>query len=91
MMEVRTLYSIDLIYARPNQSLSEWKNELNQAIKLSPNHISLYELTIESGTPFYAKNVRGSDEDLATDLYFSTNEIMEREHIPFYERRFYTN
>lgn len=78
-------YSIDLIYARPNQSLKEWKSELNDAIKLSPNHISLYELTIENGTPFYAQKISELNEDVATDLYFSTNEIMDKNDIPFYE------
>lgn len=47
-------YSIDLIYTRPNQKISDWKRELAEAIKLSPYHISLYQLTIEGGTKFGA-------------------------------------
>jgi len=78
-------YSIDLIYARPNQTLSDWEKELTQAIKLSPNHLSLYELTIEKGTPFYAQKIKTTDEKLAVDLYYLTNEITEKNNIPFYE------
>ena len=52
-------YSFDLIYTRPNQKLSDWKQELEQAISLSPNHLSLYQLTIEKGTKFYGLYQRG--------------------------------
>ncbi|KAJ3123165.1 radical S-adenosyl methionine domain-containing protein 1 [Nowakowskiella sp. JEL0407] len=46
--------SIDMIYSRPNQKLSEWKDELSSVVELfSPNHISAYELTYERGTPLY--------------------------------------
>ncbi|MFW9951595.1 MAG: radical SAM family heme chaperone HemW, partial [Candidatus Thorarchaeota archaeon] len=46
-------YSIDLIYARPKQTLHNWQLELEEAINLSPYHISLYQLTVEQGTRFY--------------------------------------
>jgi len=46
-------YSFDLIYAIPNQTLEDWKNELSNALELANGHISLYQLTIEKGTPFY--------------------------------------
>ncbi|NUO80356.1 radical SAM family heme chaperone HemW [candidate division KSB1 bacterium] len=43
--------SIDLIFALPNQTQKRWRENLQQAVELSPNHISAYNLTIETGTP----------------------------------------
>lgn len=78
-------YSIDLIYGRPNQNLKEWKEELNEAIKLSPFHISLYQLIIEKGTPFYRNKIQTSNEDIATKLYEETHNILEKNNIFQYE------
>lgn len=78
-------YSIDLIYGRPNQNLKEWKNELNEAIQLSPFHISLYQLIIEKGTPFYRNKIQTSNEDIATKLYEETHNILEKNNIFQYE------
>lgn len=78
-------YSIDLIYARPQQKLNDWKKELEEAIKLSPFHLSLYQLIIEKGTTFYKNKVKTPDDDLAVDLYNTTNEILEKNNIHFYE------
>jgi putative oxygen-independent coproporphyrinogen III oxidase len=46
--------SFDLIYARPKQTLEQWEQELARALKFSIGHMSLYQLTIEEGTPFAA-------------------------------------
>ena len=78
-------YSIDLIYGRPNQNLNEWKEELNEAIKLSPFHISLYQLIIEKGTPFYRNKIQTPNEDIATKLYEETHNILEKNNIFQYE------
>lgn len=78
-------YSIDLIYGRPNQNLKEWKEELNEAIKLSPFHISLYQLIIEKGTHFYKNKVQTPNEDIAAKLYEETNNILEKNKIMQYE------
>lgn len=82
-------YSFDLIYARPNQSLEAWKNELLEAIKLSPNHLSLYGLTIEKGTPFFQsyrkKEFILPDENLAADFYDLTGEITALHGLELYE------
>lgn len=78
-------YSIDLIYGRPNQNLKEWKNELNEAIQLSPFHISLYQLIIEKGTPFYRNKIQTPNEDIATKLYEETHNILEKNNIFQYE------
>jgi putative oxygen-independent coproporphyrinogen III oxidase len=82
-------YSFDLIYGRPSQTLASWKKELSQAIKLSANHLSLYQLTIEKGTPFYRQYLNKEfilpDEDLAADLYQTTNEITAQNDLELYE------
>src|SRR5215510_13806357 len=52
-------FSFDLIYARPQQTLAAWRAELSQALKLVGQHLSLYQLTIEAGTPFAALNAVG--------------------------------
>jgi oxygen-independent coproporphyrinogen-3 oxidase len=82
--------SFDLIYARQDQSLSDWKIELAQALAFSAEHMSLYQLTIEGGTAFgdrfEAGKLRGlPDEDLAADMYFVTQEMCEKAGKPAYE------
>lgn len=72
-------FSIDLIYARPGQTLESWKRELEIACELSPNHLSLYQLTIEKGTKFFSSYNEGKfvlpDEETAAKLYELTEEI----------------
>jgi oxygen-independent coproporphyrinogen-3 oxidase len=51
--------SFDLIYARPEQTLAEWRQELTAALDLAGGHISLYQLTIETGTAFEQRFARG--------------------------------
>jgi oxygen-independent coproporphyrinogen-3 oxidase len=72
--------SFDLIYARQNQTMSDWQHELTQALDLTVDHISLYQLTIETGTRFGELYDRGKlsglpDDNLAADLYQATGEI----------------
>ena len=68
--------SFDLIYARPGQSVAAWGAELQQALALCADHLSLYQLTIEPGTGFEALHRRGElvlpDDDLAAELYHVT-------------------
>ena len=45
-------HSFDLIYARPGQTAAAWQRELHDAIAIGTSHLSLYQLTIEEGTPF---------------------------------------
>jgi oxygen-independent coproporphyrinogen-3 oxidase len=55
VMEAKQIFpeiSIDLIYARPNQTLTAWKTELEEALSLGLSHYSLYQLSIEPDTPF---------------------------------------
>jgi len=82
-------FSFDLIYARPNQNLQEWQNELSQAIAFGTKHLSLYQLTIEKGTKFYSQFQRGEfqipDENLAADFYELTNQITAKNGLELYE------
>jgi putative oxygen-independent coproporphyrinogen III oxidase len=82
-------YSYDLIYARPNQTVDAWKSELKEALSIAKDHISLYQLTIEKGTPFYIQHERGDfkipEEELAGDLYEATQEVMIEAGMPAYE------
>ncbi len=81
--------SFDLIYARPEQSLSDWDKELTEALQFDPTHLSLYQLTIEEGTAFYHQFHRGKftlpDEDEAAALYDLTQELTEAKGLPAYE------
>ncbi len=82
--------SIDLIYARQNQSLAAWRDELNRALDFETSHLSLYQLTIEDGTVFgqmQAKNLlRGlPEEDLSADMFELTQEITSQAGRPAYE------
>lgn len=81
--------SIDLIYALPGQSVGDWRCELEQALALGPDHLSLYELSIEPGAAF-AKAVQREDwnpldEENAADLYEATHELTARAGYPAYE------
>lgn len=81
--------SFDLIYARPDQTLNDWQDELEEALQYAKGHLSLYQLTIEDGTQF--KTLRDSgrlvelDYDIAGDMYQMTTEMMEQAGLPAYE------
>jgi oxygen-independent coproporphyrinogen-3 oxidase len=81
--------SFDLIYARPGQTPEMWSAELKQALALAADHLSLYQLTIEEGTPFFALHKAGKlktpDEDTAADLYAVTQEVTAAAGLPAYE------
>lgn len=82
--------SFDLIYGRQDQSLGDWETELREALALGPDHLSLYQLTIEPGTAFGARFAAGGlaglpDEDLSADLYEVTQTLCEGEGLPAYE------
>jgi oxygen-independent coproporphyrinogen-3 oxidase len=82
-------YSIDLIYARPGQTIDAWRAELTEALTLVRDHISLYQLTIESGTPFAALHAVGKlklpADETADDLYTLTQELAANAGLPCYE------
>lgn len=82
-------YSFDLIYARPRQTLAAWRDELRDALAMADRHLSLYQLTIEDGTPFAGLHAAGKlevpDPELADALYEATQEMMEAAGLPAYE------
>jgi putative oxygen-independent coproporphyrinogen III oxidase len=81
--------SFDLIYARPRQTVDDWRHELGEALALARGHLSLYQLTIEPETPFAALHAAGklvipeSEEALA--LYEVTQELTGAAGLPAYE------
>ena len=82
--------SFDLIYARQNQTLSDWRTELEQALTMAIDHLSLYQLTIEGGTAFGDRYAAGKlrglpDDDSAADMYEATQEICDKAGLPAYE------
>jgi putative oxygen-independent coproporphyrinogen III oxidase len=82
--------SFDLMYGRQNQSLARWEAELQQALSLGLDHLSLYQLTIEQGTAFGDRYALGAlrglpDEDLAADMYIVTQDICGAFGMPRYE------
>ena len=81
--------SLDLIYARPDQSEAQWRAELKEALAFGTDHLSLYQLTIEPETPFALLYKSGAlvipGEDLAADLYQATQELTEAAGRPAYE------
>ena len=82
-------FSFDLIYARPGQSLAAWRRELDEALMLAGDHLSLYQLTIEPGTAFATRERRGelvipAEEDAAA-LYETTQDRLAACGLPGYE------
>lgn len=81
--------SFDMIYARPGQTPDAWERELERAIGHAADHLSLYQLTIEEGTPFHALYKAGKlsipDPDLGADLYDLTQEVTAARGLPAYE------
>ena len=82
-------YSFDLIYARPDQTADMWAAELQLAINEAAEHLSLYQLTIEEGTPFFglyaAGKLKTPNEATARALYDVTQEVCAHHGLPAYE------
>ena len=81
--------SFDMIYARPRQTLENWRAELTRALAEQQGHMSLYQLTIEPETRyahlFAAGLLKIPDEDLAADLYDLTQELTAKAGLECYE------
>ncbi len=77
--------SFDLIMGLPNQSLFHWRKELDFALNFFKEHISIYQLTIEEGTPFFRWKVSEAKEEIAEELYLYTLETLEKKQIFQYE------
>jgi putative oxygen-independent coproporphyrinogen III oxidase len=87
--EIFPRLSFDLIYARPKQTPEAWEKELEEAIGHAADHLSLYQLTIEEGTPFHALHAARKfaipDGDHAAELYAITQEVTAARGLPAYE------
>jgi putative oxygen-independent coproporphyrinogen III oxidase len=81
--------SFDLIYAREGQTVKAWQAELTHALDHAADHLSLYQLTIEEGTPFAARYAAGTlvipDPAHARALFQLTQELCEAAELPAYE------
>ena len=87
--EIFPRFSFDLIYARPGQSVAGWRRELEEALTLAGEHLSLYQLTIESGTAFATLAGRDElalpDEESTAALFEMTQERLAAGGLPAYE------
>jgi oxygen-independent coproporphyrinogen-3 oxidase len=65
--------NLDLMFGLPGQTLRHWQDGVRQAVELGPEHLSLYALTVETGTPLAAYIKEGTlpapDDDLAAEMY----------------------
>ena len=82
--------SFDLIYARQDQTLNDWKSELTEALNMAVDHLSLYQLTIEPGTVFAQRYSNGGlcglpDDDLSGDMYDLTQDLCGAQGMESYE------
>jgi len=82
-------HSFDLIYARPGQTPEAWAEELERALALAGEHLSLYQLTIERGTRFFTDHARGNfvlpDEETSAALFEHTQARLAQAGMPAYE------
>lgn len=82
-------FSFDLIYCLPGQKLEDWLKELDFALSLVKNHLSLYQLTIEKGTEFFRRHKNGEfampNVEIAADFFEKTTEILEKNGLIQYE------
>lgn len=81
--------NLDLIYGLPRQSLDQWRDTVERIVELSPDHISMYSLTLEEGTPLKLWVEQGRlpepDPDLAADMYDLARESLRDAGYHHYE------
>lgn len=81
--------SIDLMYGLPGESIQTWKEDINKAISLSPEHISAYHLTYEQGTPIYnmlqQHKIREVTEELSVTFFNILREELLKSGYEHYE------
>ncbi len=78
--------SLDLIAGLPGQTLDAWEYSLEQALKLAPEHLSCYGLSLPAGTPLASQVERGElsplDEDTSAAFWMRTHESLAASHPP---------
>ncbi len=84
-----TNLSLDLMFGIPEQTMDQWRDTLRQALDARPEHISLYALSVEPGTPLSRSISAGDlpppDDDLAADMYEAARETLARAGYEHYE------
>ena len=84
-----TSINLDFMFGLPGQTMRHWRETLDSALSLHPEHLSLYSLIIEEGTPFYTWTHEGritpGDEDLCADMYEYADERLQAEGYENYE------
>ena len=78
-------HSFDLIYGLPGQTAAAWGQGLKQAAGAAGEHLSLYQLSVEPGTPFHHAGVEEADEDTAAALFAITHEVLDGAGLAAYE------
>ena len=81
--------SLDLIYGAPGESLEDWRLSLDEAVRLSPDHVSAYALIVEEGTPLHRRIRRGEltvpDDDLQAEMYELADDVLGAAGYRWYE------
>ena len=81
--------SIDLMFGLPYQTLKDWKDTIIKLIELDPDHISMYSLILEHGTPLEklveTNQIKEPDEDLAADMYLLAEDMLKKAGYKHYE------
>lgn len=84
-----TSINLDFMFGLPGQTMQHWRETLDRALDLHPEHFSLYSLIIEEGTPFYTWTHEGritpGDEDLCADMYEYADECLQKAGYMNYE------
>ncbi len=84
-----TSINLDFMFGLPDQTMRHWRETLDEALALRPEHLSLYSLIIEEGTPFYTWAHEGritpGDEDVCADMYEYADERLQAEGYENYE------
>jgi len=82
-------YNLDLIFAIPGQTMTDWLDDLDRAVNLKPTHLSCYTLTYEPGTALTARKNASEfpppDEDHEADLFLATRTVLKEHGFDAYE------
>jgi oxygen-independent coproporphyrinogen-3 oxidase len=84
-----TSINLDFMFGLPGQTMQHWRDTLQRALNLHPDHLSLYSLIVEEGTPFYDWTREGritpGDEDLCADMYEYADDLLQKAGYVNYE------
>ncbi|HZO75727.1 MAG TPA: radical SAM family heme chaperone HemW [Ktedonobacteraceae bacterium] len=84
-----TSINLDFMFGLPGQTMRHWRQTLEQALELHPEHFSLYSLIVEEGTPFYTwvheGRITPGDEDLCADMYEYADALLQQAGYVNYE------